>query len=108
MQRGVNRMILEGFVGQKPEIKPFPNGGCVANFTVATSEIWKDKATGEDREETEWHNVAIYGQLAEVCGERLDKGDEIYIEGRLKTHKFQDSQGADRYITKVEVKPYVR
>lgn len=101
--RGVNKVILVGNLGQDPEIRYMPNGGAVANLTLATSESWRDKQTGEPKEITEWHRVVIFGKLAEVAGEYLKKGSQVYIEGQLKTRKWQDQQGADRYSTEVNV-----
>ncbi|AUR93032.1 single-stranded DNA-binding protein [Vibrio phage 1.181.O._10N.286.46.C9] len=104
--RGVNKVILVGNLGQDPEVKYMPNGGAVANLTVATSESWKDKATDEDREKTEWHRVAIFGKLAEVAGEYLRKGSQVYLEGQLQTRKWQDQSGQDRYTTEVVVQGF--
>ena len=104
--RGINKVILVGNLGQDPEVKYMPNGGAVANLTVATSESWKDKATGEDREKTEWHRVAIFGKLAEVAGEYLRKGSQVYLEGQLQTRKWQDQSGQDRYTTEVVVQGF--
>ncbi|MBH04980.1 MAG: single-stranded DNA-binding protein [Phycisphaeraceae bacterium] len=104
--RGVNKVILVGNLGNDPEIRYMPNGGAVANITVATSETWRDKATGEQREKTEWHRVALYGKLAEVAGEYLRKGSQVYIEGKLETRKWQDQSGQDRYTTEVVVQGF--
>ena len=104
--RGINKVILVGNLGQDPEVKHMPNGGAVANLTVATSESWKDKATGEQREKTEWHRVALFGKLAEVAGEYLRKGSQVYIEGQLQTRKWQDQSGQDRYTTEVVVQGF--
>ncbi len=104
--RGVNKVILVGHLGQDPEIRYMPNGGAVANITLATSEKWRDKATGEQREKTEWHRVALFGKIAEVVAEYLRKGSEVYIEGQLQTRKWQDQSGQDRYTTEVVVQPY--
>ncbi|HHR6315448.1 TPA: single-stranded DNA-binding protein, partial [Providencia alcalifaciens] len=101
--RGVNKVILIGNLGQDPEIRYMPNGGAVANLTLATSESWRDKQTGEMREKTEWHRVVIFGKLAEVAGEYLKKGSQVYIEGSLQTRKWQDQSGQDRYSTEVVV-----
>lgn len=101
MSRGVNKVILVGNLGQDPEVRQMPNGESVANFTVATSESWKDKNTGEQKENTEWHRVAMYRRLAEIAGEYLRKGSKVYIEGRLQTRKWQDQQGQDRYTTEI-------
>lgn len=101
--RGVNKVILVGNLGQDPEIRYMPNGGAVANITLATSESWRDKQTGENREVTEWHRVVLFGKLAEVAGEYLRKGSQIYIEGQLRTRKWQDQSGQDKYTTEVVV-----
>lgn len=104
--RGVNKVILVGNLGNDPEIRYMPSGGAVANITIATSESWRDKATGEQREKTEWHRVAIFGKLAEVAGEYLRKGSQVYIEGQLQTRKWQDQSGQDRYTTEVVVQGF--
>ncbi|EHU4915715.1 single-stranded DNA-binding protein [Vibrio vulnificus] len=104
--RGINKVILVGNLGNDPEIRYMPSGGAVANITVATSETWRDKATGEPREKTEWHRVTLYGKLAEVAGEYLRKGSQVYIEGQLQTRKWQDQNGQDRYSTEVVVQGY--
>ncbi|HEM8180824.1 TPA: single-stranded DNA-binding protein [Providencia rettgeri] len=101
--RGVCKVILIGHLGQDPEIRYMPAGGAVANLTLATSESWRDKQTGEMREKTEWHRVIIFGKLAEVAGEYLKKGSQIYVEGSLHTRKWQDQSGQDRYTTEVVV-----
>ncbi|MTC21860.1 MULTISPECIES: single-stranded DNA-binding protein [unclassified Providencia] len=101
--RGVNKVILIGHLGNEPEIRYMPNGGAVANLTLATSESWRDKQSGEMREKTEWHRVIIFGKLAEVAGEYLKKGSQVYIEGSLQTRKWQDQSGQDRYTTEVVV-----
>lgn len=101
MARGVNKVILIGNLGADPETKSMPSGTQVANIRVATSESFKDKQTNEWQERTEWHNVAMFGRLAEVAGEYLRKGSQVYIEGRLRTRKWQDKQGNDRYSTEV-------
>ncbi|MCC8367743.1 MULTISPECIES: single-stranded DNA-binding protein SSB1 [Xenorhabdus] len=103
--RGVNKVILVGNLGQDPEVRYMPNGGAVANITLATSESWRDKQTGEMREKTEWHRVVMFGKLAEVAGEYLRKGSQVYIEGALQTRKWQDQSGQDRYTTEVVVNP---
>lgn len=97
----VNKVILVGNLGKDPEIRYLPDGGAVANLTLATSSSWKDKNTGEKREETEWHRVVIYGRLAEIAGEYCKKGRSVYIEGRLKTRKWQDQSGVDKYTTEI-------
>ena len=104
--RGINKVILVGNLGQDPEVRYMSNGGAVANITVATSETWRDKATGEQRERTEWHRVALYGKLAEVAGEYLRKGSQVYIEGQLQTRKWQNQQGQDQYTTEIVVQGY--
>lgn len=101
MARGVNKVILIGNIGQDPEVRSMSNGGQVANATVATSESWKDKATGEQKEHTEWHRVVFYRRLAEIVGEYLKKGSKVYIEGKLQTRKWQDQSGNDRYTTEI-------
>ncbi|MEL7437868.1 MAG: single-stranded DNA-binding protein [Pseudomonadota bacterium] len=104
--RGINKVILVGNLGNDPEIRYMPNGGAVANITIATSESWRDKATGEQREKTEWHRVVLFGKLAEVAGEYLRKGSQVYIEGQLQTRKWQDQSGQDRYSTEVVVQGF--
>ncbi|EOL9025609.1 single-stranded DNA-binding protein SSB1 [Cronobacter sakazakii] len=101
--RGVNKVILVGNLGQDPEVRYMPNGGAVANLRLATSESWRDKQTGEMKEVTEWHSVVLYGKLAEVAGEYLRKGSQVYIEGQLRTRKWQDQSGQDRYSTEIVV-----
>jgi len=101
MSRGINKVILIGHLGKDPEVRYSPNGGAVTNITVATSENWKDKNTGEKVEKTEWHRVVFFRRLAEVAGEYLKKGSKVYIEGKLQTRKWQDQQGQDRYTTEV-------
>ncbi|HDL7059616.1 TPA: single-stranded DNA-binding protein [Yersinia enterocolitica] len=101
--RGVNKVILVGNLGQDPEVRYMPNGGAVASITLATSESWRDKATGEQKEKTEWHRIVLFGKLAEVAGEYLRKGSQVYIEGSLQTRKWQDQSGQDRYTTEVVV-----
>ncbi len=101
MARGVNKVILIGNLGADPEVKYMPNGGAVANVTIATSESWKDKNTGETQEKTEWHRVVFFRRIAEVVGEYLKKGSKVYIEGKLQTRKWQDQSGADRYTTEI-------
>ncbi|OAN16503.1 single-stranded DNA-binding protein [Photobacterium jeanii] len=104
--RGVNKVILVGNLGNDPEIRYMPSGGAVANITVATSESWRDKNTGEQREKTEWHRVALFGKVAEVAGEYLRKGSQVYIEGQLQTRKWQDQNGQERYTTEVVVQGF--
>jgi len=101
--RGINKVIIVGNLGQDPEVRFMPNGGAVANFTVATSETWKDKQTGEQKEKTEWHRIVIYQRLAEIAGEYLKKGSKVYLEGRLQTRKWQNQQGQDQYTTEIIV-----
>jgi single-strand DNA-binding protein len=100
----VNKVILIGNLGQDPEVKSFQNGGKICNLRIATSESWKDKATGEKKERTEWHSVSISGDgLVGVAERYLRKGSKVYLEGQLRTRKWQDASGADRYITEVHV-----
>ncbi|WP_371188260.1 single-stranded DNA-binding protein [Thalassotalea maritima] len=99
--RGVNKVIIVGNLGQDPEVRFFPNGGAVCNVTVATSESWKDKQTGEQKELTEWHRIVFNGRLAEIAGEYLKKGSKVYIEGSLRTRKWQNQQGQDQYTTEI-------
>lgn len=101
--RGVNKVILVGNLGQDPEARYLPNGGAVANITLATSESWRDKATGEMKEQTEWHRVVLFGKLAEVASEYLRKGSQVYIEGQLRTRKWTDQSGVEKYTTEVLV-----
>ncbi|EJC1153988.1 single-stranded DNA-binding protein [Cronobacter sakazakii] len=101
--KGVNKVILVGNLGQDPDVRYMPNGGAVTSLRLATSESWRDKQTGEMKEVTEWHSVVLYGKLAEVAGEYLRKGSQIYIEGQLRTRKWQDQSGQDRYSTEVVV-----
>ncbi|EFO6727500.1 single-stranded DNA-binding protein SSB2 [Salmonella enterica] len=101
--RGVNKVILVGNLGQDPEVRYMPNGGGVANLTLATSETWRDKADGEMREHTEWHRVVVFGKLAEIASEYLRKGAQVYIEGQLRTRKWTDQSGQDKYTTEVVV-----
>ncbi|KZI02794.1 single-stranded DNA-binding protein, partial [Escherichia coli] len=101
--RGINKVILVGRLGNDPEVRYIPNGGAVANLQVATSESWRDKQTGEIREQTEWHRVVLFGKLAEVAGEYLHKGEQVYIEGQLRTRSWEDN-GITRYVTEILVK----
>jgi single-strand DNA-binding protein len=101
MARGINKVILIGNLGADPETRAMPSGMTVANIRVATSENWKDKQSGENKERTEWHNVAMFGRLGEIAGEYLKKGSKVYIEGSLRTRKWQDKQGNDRYTTEI-------
>lgn len=103
----VNKVILIGNVGRDPEVRSFPNGGKVCNLSVATSETWKDKASGERKEKTEWHTVAIFAEHAVRYAEQyLRKGSRVYVEGKLETRKWTDQSGADRYTTEVVIRPY--
>lgn len=101
MARGVNKAILVGHLGRDPEVRYSPSGAAVANISIATTESWKDKQTGENQERTEWHRIVFFGRLAEIVGEYLKKGSQIYVEGRLQTRKWQDNQGNDRYTTEI-------
>lgn len=101
--RGVNKVILVGNVGGDPETRYLPNGNAVTNITLATSDSWKDKQTGQMQERTEWHRVVFFGKVAEIAGEYLRKGSQVYVEGRLQTRKWQDQQGQDRYTTEIVV-----
>lgn len=101
--RGVNKVIILGTLGQDPEIRYMPNGGAVANVPVATSESWNDKATGEKKEQTEWHRVVIFGKLAEIAGEYLRKGSQVYFEGQLRTRKWTDNAGVEKYTTEIVI-----
>jgi single-strand DNA-binding protein len=101
MARGVNKVILIGNLGQDPDTKYMPSGSAVTNLRIATTEVFKDKETGQNQERTEWHSVAMFGKLAEIAGEYLRKGSQVYIEGRLRTRKWQDKQGQDRYSTEI-------
>ena len=104
MARGVNKVILVGNLGKDPETKYMPSGDCVCNFSIPTTEAWKDKASGEKVEKTEWHNIVMYRKLAEIAGEYLRKGSQVYIEGKLKTRKWQDKSGNDRWTTEIEAR----
>jgi single-strand DNA-binding protein len=101
--RGVNKVILMGNLGGDPEVRFAANGNAIANITIATSETWRDKASGEQREKTEWHRVVLFGKTAEIAGEYLRKGSQVYVEGQLQTRKWQDQNGQDRYTTEVAV-----
>ncbi|SEP06330.1 single-stranded DNA-binding protein [Aquisalimonas asiatica] len=101
MARGVNKVILIGNLGKDPEVRYSPSGAAVTNMTVATTDNWKDKQTGERQEKTEWHRVVFFGKLAEIAGEYLRKGAKVYIEGRLQTRKWQGQDGQDRYTTEI-------
>ena len=101
MARGINKVIIVGNLGQDPETRYMPSGKAVTNLRIATSESWKDKQTGEQREQTEWHSVVMYDRLAEIAAEYLRKGSQVYVEGKLRTRKWQDKEGRDRYTTEV-------
>ena len=101
MARGVNKVILIGNLGADPETRTMPSGGTVANIRIATSENWKDKQSGEQKERTEWHNVVLFNRLGEIAGEYLRKGSQVYIEGSIRTRKWQDKEGRDRYTTEI-------
>jgi single-strand DNA-binding protein len=101
MARGINKVILIGHLGADPETRYMPSGGAVTNIRLATSESWKDKQSGAQQERTEWHRVAMFGRLAEIAAEYLRKGSQVYIEGRLRTRKWQDNQGNERYTTEI-------
>ncbi|HGJ5065150.1 TPA: single-stranded DNA-binding protein [Salmonella enterica subsp. enterica serovar Muenchen] len=101
--RGLNKVMLIGHLGQNPEVRYLPNGNAVAMLSLATSDTWKDKQTGEQKDRTEWHRVVIYGKLAEIAGEYLRKGSQVYIEGELRTRKWTDQSGQERYTTEVVV-----
>ena len=101
MARGINKVILVGNLGADPETRYMPSGGAVTNLSLATSETWKDKQTGEQKERTEWHKVAMFSRLAEIAAEYLRKGSQVYIEGKLRTRKWQDRDGNDRYTTEI-------
>ena len=103
----VNKVIIIGNLGRDPEVRNFPNGGKVCNLRIATSERWRDKASGEQREKTEWHRVAIFNEaLVKIAEQYLRKGSTVYIEGQLETRKWQDQSGADRYSTEIALRPY--
>ena len=101
MARGVNKVIIVGNLGADPDTKYMPSGAAVTNLSVATNESWKDKQTGEQKDRTEWHRVAMFGRLAEIAAEYLRKGSQIYIEGKLRTRKWQDKNGQDRWTTEI-------
>ena len=100
---GINKVILVGNLCAKPEVKYASNGNAISNLSVATSESWTDKSTGQKQERTEWHRVSLFGKLAEIAGQYLDKGSKVYVEGKLQTRKWQDQNGQDRYTTEVVV-----
>jgi single-strand DNA-binding protein len=101
MARGINKVILIGNIGQDPETRAMPSGRAVVNLRLATSESWRDKQTGEQKEQTEWHTVVMFDRLAEIAAEYLRKGSQVYIEGRLRTRKWQDKEGKERYSTEI-------
>lgn len=101
MARGVNKAIILGMAGKDPEVRYTASGSAVASVSIATNEQWKDKQTGEKQERCEWHNVTFFGKLAEIAGEYLKKGSQVYIEGKIQTDKWQDQNGQDRYTTKI-------
>jgi single-strand DNA-binding protein len=101
MARGINKVIIVGNCGQDPETKYLPSGSAVTNVSVATSESWKDKQSGQPQERTEWHRIVFFNRLAEIAGEYLKKGSKVYVEGSLRTRKWQDKSGADRYSTEI-------
>jgi len=101
MARGINKVIIVGNLGSDPETRYMPSGSAVTNLTVATNESWKDKATGEQKDRTEWHKVAMFNRLAEIAAEYLRKGSQVYIEGKLRTRKWQDKNGQDRWTTEI-------
>ena len=99
---GINKVIIVGHLGDDPEMRTMPNGEQVANISVATSESWTDKNSGEKKTQTEWHRIVLYRRQAEICGQYLQKGSKVYVEGRLKTRKWQDQNGQDRYTTEIQ------
>lgn len=101
MARGINKVILVGNVGGDPDVKYMPSGSAITNISIATSESWKDKQTGQQQERTEWHRVVFFNRLAEIAGEYLRKGQQVYVEGSLRTRKWQDNNGNDRYTTEI-------
>jgi single-strand DNA-binding protein len=101
MARGVNKVILIGTLGADPETRSMPSGMTVTNIRIATNETWKDKASGAQQERTEWHSIAFFGRLGEIASEYLRKGSQVFVEGKLRTRKWQDKQGNDRYTTEI-------
>lgn len=101
MARGINKCILVGNLGADPEVRYSPSGAAVTNIRIATSEVWRDKQSGEQQERTEWHRIVFFGRLAEIAGEYLKKGQQVYVEGRLQTRKWQDRDGNDRFTTEI-------
>ena len=107
MAGSLNKVMLIGNLGRDPEVRSFQNGGKVVNFAIATSERWRDKASGEQRERTQWHNIAIFNEpLGRIAEQYLRKGSKVFVEGQLETRKWQDQQGQDRYTTEVVLRPY--
>ena len=106
MAQGINKVIIVGNLGKDPEVRFMPNGSAVANITVATSDSWKDKQTGEQKEKTEWHRVVMFGKLAEIAGEYLKKGSKVYLEGALQTRKWTNQQGQEQYTTEIVLQGY--
>jgi single-strand DNA-binding protein len=106
MSRGINKAILVGNLGDDPEMKHLPSGSAVVNYSVATSEVWKDKQTGQKQEKTEWHRCSSFGKLAEIIGEYAKKGSKVYCEGKLQTRKWRDQSGQDRYTTEIVVNEF--
>jgi single-strand DNA-binding protein len=104
MARGVNKVILIGNLGKDPEVRYFPSGDAVANATLATTETWKDRQSGEQKEATEWHNVVFPGKLGEIAGQYLKKGSKVYVEGSIRTRKWEDKEGVTRYTTEIRVR----
>ena len=98
---GINKVIIVGNLGKDPEVSYIPSGAAVAKFSVATSETWKDKTTGEKKERTEWHRIVAWDKLGEICGKYLSKGRQVYIEGKLQTHSYDDKEGVKRYVTEI-------
>ena len=101
MSKGINKVIIVGNLGNEPEVRYANNGNAIATISIATSESWKDKTTGEQQEKTEWHRVVMFNRLGEVAGQYLRKGSKVYIEGKLQTRKWQDNSGQDRYTTEI-------
>jgi len=101
MARGVNKVILLGNLGTEPEVRYMPNGNPVVNLSLATSDVWKDRESGQQQEKTEWHRLVLFSRLAEIAGEYLHKGSKVYVEGRIQTRKWQDQSGQDRYTTEI-------
>lgn len=106
MKFGINKAIVLGRLGKDPEVRYTQNGTAICNLTLATSEKWKDKNSGEEKEQTEWHKVSIFGKVAEIAGENLQKGDQCYVEGQIRTRKWQDNEGNDRYTTEIVVQGF--